>query len=121
VVKNYWLAILWTIGIIVLSTMPPDDIPETKLSLIPHFDKVVHFLMYAGLTFLILRKNSVYFKNKNQSIVLFFSILFCFLTGFLLEIIQNSFIIGRIFDIFDVLANTIGIISAVVLTKMFNH
>ena len=121
VVKNYWLAVLWNVVIIILSLLPSGEFDGVKFDFIPHLDKVVHFIMYALLTFLILHGNRKIFKREKRNISLILTVLYAFFLGFFLELLQNSFIIGRIFDIFDVLANTCGIIIATVFFRMFNH
>jgi len=121
VVKNYWKAIIWNLIVILLSLIPTSGIPDTKIDWIPHMDKVIHFIMYGVLTFLILCENQKRFLGKTKTIALIFTMLYAFFLGFFLEIIQNSFLIGRNFDIFDVLANTAGILSAIVFCKIFNH
>ena len=120
-VRLYWKAIVWNIFVIVASLMPKNDIPDLNLILIPHLDKVIHFIMYAVLTVLILQKNRIFFDKKIQNRSLLFTVLYSCFTGFFLEIMQNSFIIGRFFDIFDILANITGTIFAVLFFKVINH
>lgn len=120
-VKNYWLAVLWNVVVVILSLVPSSDLPDLELDLIPHADKIVHFVMYVLLTFLYLQQNQKEGTGKSKIMWLILTVLYAFFTGFFLELIQNSFLIGRNFDIFDVLANTAGILVAVVFYKMFHH
>ena len=120
-VRVYWKAIGWSLLVILVSILPAEEIPGIKFEIIPHFDKVVHFIMYAILTILILQKNHVLFGKIRQTTLLIFTALYAFFLGFFLELIQNCFLIGRIFDIFDVMANTIGILVSIVFFKIFNH
>lgn len=101
--------------------MPTDGIKEENWIQFPHMDKVVHLLMYGILTFLILRKNHVLFGKSREINVLAFSFLYAFFMGFFIEILQNSFFIGRNFDIFDVIANSIGSILAIFGFRIYNH
>ena len=107
--------------IIVLSLFPSDDLPDQNWDWFPHVDKVVHFIMYAVLTFLILAKNHIFFSKYQEIKVLTITFLYVFLMGFFIEIMQNSFLIGRNFDIFDVVANTTGALVVVVLYKTYHH
>lgn len=120
-VKKYWKSIFWNLFVIIISLIPSKQIPETKIGLIPHFDKVIHFIMYAVLTFFILWENKRAKKESTKTILLIFIMLYGIFLGFFLEILQNSFLIGRNFDIFDVIANTLGVLTIVVFYKMFNH
>ena len=101
--------------------MPQDSIDGSRLVEIPHFDKVIHFIMYAVLTILILSKNHVLFGKYRQINVLAFSFFYAFFMGFFIEILQNSFLIGRNFDIFDVVANTAGAVFSIVCFRIYNH
>ena len=120
-VKVYWQALVWNSLVIVLSVLPAGSFPETGLIRIAHLDKIVHFSMYAVLTFLILRKNPVVFPGTRKIILWSWTFVHVFFTGFFLELFQNYFIIGRVFDIFDVLANTAGSLVALLIFEMFHR
>jgi VanZ family protein len=121
VVRIYWKAIVWNVLILILSLIPTDGLSEANWIEIPHFDKIVHFLMYAILTILILQKNHIFFGKYRQINVLAVSFTYVFLMGFFIEILQNSFFIGRNFDIFDVLANTTGAVAALAGFRIYHH
>jgi VanZ family protein len=121
VVKVYWKALLWNALILLASLMPTDGLSDSRWMEFPYLDKIVHFLMYAILTMLILRENHV-FKGKYRQInVLTISFAYVFLMGFFIEILQNSFFIGRNFDIFDVLANVTGALVALAGFRIYHH
>jgi len=101
--------------------LPAGSFPETGFDRIAHPDKIVHFIMYAVLTFLILRKNPVMFAGTRKIILWNWTFVYVFFTGFFLELFQNYFIIGRVFDIFDVLANTAGSLVALLIFEMFHR
>lgn len=120
-VRVYWKALSWNLIILILSLMPSDGIPDSKWWQFPHIDKVVHFIMYAILTFLILQKNHIMFGKFKQINVLALTFFYVFFMGFFIEILQNSFLIGRNFDIFDVVANTAGLVSALITYRIYHH
>ena len=72
--------------------------------LIPHQDKLIHFICYGVLSYLALIAmsqgliNNLYFK----------AILFAILYGIGIEIAQALLNTGRYFDYFDIIANIIG-------------
>lgn len=62
-----------------------------------------------------------FFGKYRQISVLGFSFLYVFLMGFFVEILQNSFLIGRNFDIFDVVANTAGAVMVIAGFRIYHH
>jgi len=103
----WWLSWLTTIG--VLSFMPGDKLPEIKFTLF-EIDKIVHFVLYFILVILMsfsfLENNSTKNEPFLKRIVLIIAT--GILIGSFIEIIQGSFIPNRAFDIFDIVANSIG-------------
>lgn len=72
-------------------------------------DKVVHFLLFFIFTLLFFFSA---FTRRN-----FLIWLVPLLTGILIEILQQLTGWGRTFDVFDILANAIGILAAWLLVK----
>jgi VanZ family protein len=106
-----YLIIIWIIVIFILSSIPGNDLQKLPKFKIPHLDKIVHFVMYFTLQFLVLTE---YYKNYTKKIsfikLLSFSLLISVSYGLLMEILQNYFFISRTGSLFDFLANTIGAI-----------
>lgn len=110
--KNLWLffAALWTFTILFLCLVNSNELPSINLK-IESSDKGVHFIFHFIFTLLwlayLFAKSS--FVTKSQIVkVILISVSF----GCLIEIIQGSFTTTRNADIMDVLANSIGAISA---------
>jgi VanZ family protein len=89
----------WAILILVLSLMPSSGIP---LLPVPHFDKLAHLGMYSILALLSARAFHVSFSF---SMLLF---LLVTLYGFGIELLQHFIPTGRMFDVWDVVANGLG-------------
>jgi len=89
--------------------MPGDKLPEIKFTLF-EIDKIVHFVLYFILVILMsfsfLENNSTKNEPFLKRIVLIIAT--GILIGSFIEIIQGSFIPNRAFDIFDIVANSIG-------------
>lgn len=96
-----WPSILWAIFILALSTIPGPSLPQQKL--LPHLDKIVHFIFY--LILVILSFNG-WKENKNGFIII--SLVLSYGVG--IELIQHFFIEKRFFDIYDLVANTAGVL-----------
>ncbi len=105
---NRWLwAVLYAILIFALTSNPGFSYPKFGFNLI---DKFYHYLVYAGLSYLLFlaffKTGNLYLKRKAY----FFSI--CFgTTHALASEIYQSFVPGRYCDFFDFLADFIGVVS----------
>jgi VanZ family protein len=97
-------AILCTVSILVLSISDISSLPKFQIS---YEDKLYHFVAYFVLNsiwfFALLQKNG----NQLRKHLLISSSIIAF--GIIVEIVQESVTDYRIFDIFDILANSIGV------------
>ena len=113
-------AILWTILIMVLSTLPGKDIPSNSFFEKVHFDKIVHFCLFVGIVLLL--SLAVYRQKRHISpgtLVMFVIIAAGY--GLAIEFIQKYWAVGRSFDMYDVIADSLGAIAGVWLFKIARH
>jgi len=111
--KFLYFAFFWSIfiGYICLITIKKTPV----LVSIPFKDKIVHFLFYFILFYL--WKKALNVKEiKNQIKIVFVVVLY----GIIIEVFQGIFTSDRHADIFDVLANTLGAVSAFVFLRFVN-
>ncbi|MDR0385588.1 MAG: VanZ family protein [Prevotellaceae bacterium] len=115
ILKYQWRAILWIIVIVVACLTPGDKIPEVLFfAKIPHFDKIAHFMMYFIFTlFLMSGFSRQYGRASTKAYVS--SLIYAFILGMIIEFIQEK--VERSFDIYDMIANTSGIIVSLLLFK----
>ena len=82
-------------------------------SIIPHIDKIGHFLLYAsqalGIKMTLFNSN---FKNYNR-----LTLIICFFIGLLIEVLQPILTMNRLFDFFDILANIVGATLTISILK----
>ena len=108
--KRYPLSLLTFGTIIYLSLFKPSG--DVSLSLFEHMDKVVHFIMYAGLSTIIwfefFRSHSSVYSIKS------FLAMFLIPAAFsgLMEYLQNELTDYRSGDYMDLLFNVLGIVFA---------
>lgn len=97
----------------ILFCLPGSDLPEESFfSKIPFFDKWVHMGIFC--TIIILWSWSMQLIGYKQlSILLLLAITY----GFLIEVVQYQFIPGRSFDMFDVLADSIGSLAGLLIWR----
>ncbi|MEC5148131.1 VanZ family protein [Chitinophaga sp. 212800010-3] len=118
--KYYLPAILWIIMILVLCTLPGKDIPSNSFFQAVHFDKIVHFGMFGGVV-LFLALGIYWLKHRISSTTLFILVLCSACYGLAIEFIQKYWAIGRSFDMYDVLADTLGAIAGVWVFKLTRY
>ena len=110
---RYALAFTLTVITITLTLLPSEEIPNTGLLNIPFGDKLGHAIAYLSLGFswhLVCQKFS---KSEIKVLIGLFSL------GFVLELSQFYFLVGRYFEMFDIIANIIGAIAGIALQRVF--
>jgi len=114
---NYlWISLIWAATVFMLSTTSGDNFKELSKINIQHLDKFVHFVMYLLLTFFLVNG---FRQLKNQNIFSRFPLIITFLIavsyGGFIELIQEHVFISRSMDIYDFIANCVGVIIGIVL------
>jgi hypothetical protein len=113
-----WVPVSWTLLTILLLCIPGSAFPGGGLFHIPHFDKVVHILLFGGVVWWWV----LYFDSLQHNALVPFSktvVLVCLTIalGITLEFVQLNFIPNRSFDIGDIYANAAGSILAAILAS----
>lgn len=102
------ITIVWSLVILFLS-LYPFQVKADSIQLWQHTDKIIHFSMYAVLTFFVALcvnpKN--WLDNKSWLIVVI-----CSLYGIIIELLQEIMKLGRSFDFLDIIANSLGVFFA---------
>jgi len=117
--KEFFLfsAIIWTGVILFLSLENSKNIPQIE---IPNIDKVIHFgfhFVFTILWFLYLKKR---FNSSKNLHLLIFTLIVSFVFGIAIELLQQYFTATRNADVFDILANTSGALTAAFLIMLVN-
>lgn len=102
--------------------IPANDIPDTDFDFFIPIDKVVHFLMFFGLS--LTACIGYIYLNKGHIIILkmiVFAILLPILYGGAIELIQHYYFIGRTGDWFDFLADAIGSLTVLPIALLFRR
>jgi VanZ family protein len=101
--RKYPLSFFWAFIILVLTMLPGNKLPEVNIY---SFDKLVHFGIFGLLMHLLLKDLK---RTGALPGYIKFSFFFCFLFGTSIEIIQ-IFVPGRNFSVYDIIANSIGVV-----------
>ena len=110
----YTPAIGWGILICYFSIMPGNEVPLMLKSVA---DYVLHFLIYAMLGILSLLGANGFSKIKISTRLLWQIVLICSVLGLSIEIIQETFIDGRHFQLSDLTFNTLGVFLILPLNR----
>ncbi|MFD0860989.1 VanZ family protein [Sungkyunkwania multivorans] len=111
-----WSALVCTLAIAVLSLVPGKDLPKINISF---FDKIGHFVAYAALSFswglFFIFERSI-FSTRNAYIVASVSAI---IYGAIMEFLQHFLVQSRTFDLYDILANSLGAAIGIGVLKIY--
>ena len=102
-------ALLWTIFILILMVIPGNMLPKEEKTFIPNLDKLIHATLFGSFVFLW----SIYYatrkekNNHSDSRFVLILIIAC-LYGVATELMQKYLIPNRDYDLFDIMADSIG-------------
>ncbi len=96
------LSMIYLCIIVLLSLLPPNDVPQIPLFV--GADKIIHTLMYAGLTWFICWM----INAEKKQLWYYLTSLLSISWGVFMELCQLNMHLGRSFDYFDILGNSIG-------------
>ena len=112
-IRKYWPSLIVACVIIYATWLPgsfqPDDLPK-----FPHFDKLIHAVMFGGFT------GALIFDNRRSGIEITRKLLervgmIAITCGAVDELVQGLLPIGRPWDRLDFLADLAGIVVAIYL------
>lgn len=114
IVKTYWPSIIVVI-VIIYATWFPEPVPYNDIPSIPHIDKLIHAIMFGGLTGALMfdyyRARPSYSRLRYRVIIAISSSVAAF--GVFDEVVQGFLGIGRPSDVIDILADCVGILVAI--------
>lgn len=113
-IKHFWKPVLWLAIICYALFIPAENIPTKPFISFPHFDKIVHFSMFFIFCVLLFRP----FKKSGLKYYLL-APLISVLLGAVLESAQRILTTSRSSDFYDFLANTTGIVAALLFYFLF--
>ncbi|WP_242082793.1 VanZ family protein [Aestuariivivens sediminis] len=109
------IAVLYSIGLTSVSLINISELPEIDLD---SGDKLFHFFTYFILT--LLWYNVFSRKELAKKAAVIKSVLLAFMFGIIIELLQSVFTKTRSSDVYDVLANTLGILLAMTSLLIYN-
>lgn len=121
-VKKLWPSLLWALLIIALMGFPGDYFPEIHSFwdwLGP--DKLVHLAVFGTLTFLVFfNLRSEYNNSKHQIRFVLLILAINLAYGLLMEVLQATVFVGRDGNIYDIFANSVGVLLGWLVFRIVN-
>ena len=105
--RSFLIATAWTLLIVAICSIPGDDLPDVDIW---GYDKVGHFVMFAGFGWLWARAAS----KQALGWVLVTGVAFAGLT----EVYQGLLPFGRTPDLYDALADVAGLSAALLVYRL---
>ena len=114
---KYLPTILVCTIVLILSVINTGVLPKTD---VPSADKIVHTIMYFGITLILMLNQTSYLREQITKRQLYFAFLFSVGFGTLMEVIQH-FLPWRSGSVYDFIANTLGVLLAIVIILLIAH
>jgi len=105
------LTIIYSTALAYVSLVKLNDVPDIGVSF---GDKIFHFLAYSILTFLWFGTFFFNFNLKKRRAITY-SVIISIMFGIIVEVLQDQLTTYRSMDIYDVLANTFGVLLALLI------
>ena len=104
--RKYWLSTIFILVIFILCLMNTTPLPAPQIL---NFDKLVHIIMFMGISGIIFFDSTLYLRLPTNKIRIFLStFLFPIVLGGIIEILQEYFTQTRSGDWFDFLFDIVG-------------
>jgi VanZ family protein len=118
VLKNlvFFLTISYTVTLTIVCLVKLNKLPNIGVSF---GDKIFHFLSYSVLAFLWFNTFLYNFKFKKHSALLYAAV-FSVVFGIVIEVLQGTLTEYRSSDIYDVIANTCGVLFTILILRIRN-
>ena len=111
--KYLWRNLLWCIVILILCSLPGDDLPKLGFQ-IPHIDKIVHFGLFYVLSILLCAELKFQTKLSFRNIAIV-SVIIVGVYGATIELLQHYVFVSRSGDyvdlLFDILGGIVGVVT----------
>ncbi|WP_445735697.1 VanZ family protein [Mariniflexile sp.] len=112
----FFLSILYTLTLATVCLVKLNKLPNVGLS---YGDKIFHFLSYSVLAMLWFNTLLHTFKFKKRRALLY-AALFSVVFGIVIEVLQGALTSYRSSDMYDVIANTSGVLFTVLILAVKN-
>ncbi len=119
-IRSFFPGITWFLISVVLLALPGNDLPHSAFFNIPFFDKYVHFTMFFMLTALFCYPFFSWQAAKSEVKRWFVKIaVYVVLYGIAMEFVQKYWVVGRSFDLADILFDALGSFAGLIAVNYY--
>lgn len=111
------VAVIYSATLAFMSLIKLKNVPDMGVD---YGDKIFHFLAYSILTFLWFSAFMYHFRFKKNKAIIYAAIL-SIIFGIIIEVLQGTLTAYRSLDVYDILANTSGVILVVLVLVLKNN
>ncbi|WNH14332.1 VanZ family protein [Thalassobellus suaedae] len=115
--KALVISIVYTLVLTYVSLVKLNNVPDIGVSF---GDKIFHFLAYSLLTFLWFNTFLFNFNYKEKKAITYAAII-SIVFGIVVEVLQEILTVYRTMDIYDVMANTSGVLVTVLVIVLIKN
>lgn len=122
-IRYIWPPLIVAVIIFYLCCLiPKDDIPKIKLEFFIPTDKLVHFIMFFGLSgvasinYILARKGDIIILK-----LIVFAIIVPIIYGGIVELMQEEYFLGRGGDWYDFIADLLGSLATIPFSLWFRN
>ena len=116
-IKTYWPAIFGLVTATMLFCLPGEEFPEAGWLEDIQLDKIVHVGLFFTLVILWCLPSGARTSRERTNRVYIYITLAFLVYGIAIEFIQRYFVPHRSFDIFDIVADTVGCVAGFIVAK----
>jgi len=109
--KALAISIIYTLAISYASLVKLNNVPDIGVSF---GDKIFHFIAYSLLAFLWYSSFLYNFRYKEKKAIIYSAVI-SIIFGIIIEVLQDVLTVYRSMDIYDVFANSSGVLLTVVV------
>lgn len=114
-------AFTWFVVSVILLALPGKDLPHNDIFNIPFFDKYIHFTMFLMLTTLFCYAILKWPIEQNNKKLWFIRIaVLVIIYGVIMEFVQKFFVVGRSFDLVDIVFDTVGSLAGLIIINQYS-
>ncbi len=110
------ITLLYTIALAIGSLIKLNNLPNLGVS---YIDKICHFIAYCLLTLLWYNTYVITIRLKKTKAI-FYTITTCVVFGIIIEVLQETITTTRTLDVYDIVANVLGVLLAVIIIRFEN-
>jgi len=120
--QEHWKSMAWGVFILILCSIPGNQVNKIKFIDIPYLDKFVHLFLYFIFTLLLISENNSQKHHRKVTVnAILIAAAISLPFGALIEILQKILFTNRSAEVGDLVANIFGFLVATLSYRQVNR